>query len=138
MFQSFMKQVLFSGRPVILTGYTLVSIIVSDSDVVVNTIKRRRVFQFRGKAPVQHAKFLNAGSTFDFSLVYGDTDVQSCANSFYDVITCALNEYYPLRTVTITDCDPPFVTPEIKSLLRRKNQRMRAGKIEEANAISEK
>ena len=71
-----MKQVLFSGRPVILTGYTLVSIIVSDSDVVVNTIKRRRVFQFRGKAPVQHAKFLNAGSTLDFSLVYGDTDVQ--------------------------------------------------------------
>jgi len=37
---------------------------------------------------------------------------------------------YPL----ITSPDPVFITPEIKTIVRRKNRLMRKGKIEEASA----
>src|SRR6218665_2398042 len=48
-----------------------------------------------------------------------------------------LNKYYPIRSVTITNREPEFVTPGIKYLLRRKNKLMRKNKIEEAGAVAE-
>ena len=47
-----------------------------------------------------------------------------------------LDIYYPERTVTITSSDPPFVTPVVKQLLRRKNVLMRSGKVEKVAALS--
>ena len=47
-----------------------------------------------------------------------------------------LNIFYPLRTVTVTNRDPYFVTPKIKSLLRKRNRLMRKGRIEKAESIT--
>ena len=43
-----------------------------------------------------------------------------------------------MKTITITSTDPDFCTPEIKSLLRRKNTLMHKGHVEEANSVAEK
>jgi hypothetical protein len=47
-----------------------------------------------------------------------------------------LNTYYPERTVTITAADPPYVTPSIRCMLRKKNKLMRAGRVEQATALA--
>ena len=54
----------------------------------------------------------------------------------YKVLEQWLNNFFPLRSITITDSDPTFITPEIKFLLRRKNSLIRACKIEQANAVA--
>jgi len=36
----------------------------------------------------------------------------------------------------VTSSDPPYVTPAVKALFRRKNRLMRAGRTEEASAIA--
>ena len=47
-----------------------------------------------------------------------------------------LDTYYPNKTISLSNCDPPFVTPEIKLLLRKKNDLMKKGKIEHAGALA--
>jgi len=49
-----------------------------------------------------------------------------------------LNKYYLERTITTTSRDPEYITPDIKAKLRRKNRFMRAGRIEEADALAER
>ena len=47
-----------------------------------------------------------------------------------------INLAFPFRTITVTNNDPKFVTPHIKSMLRQKNALMRRGKVDKANAIA--
>jgi len=47
-----------------------------------------------------------------------------------------LDKFYTLRTVTVTPRDPPYVTPEIKAKLRRKNRLMHMGRVDEAEALA--
>jgi len=47
-----------------------------------------------------------------------------------------LNSFYPQRKITVTSSDPPYITPAVKALLRRKNRLMHAGHTEEACAIA--
>lgn len=49
-----------------------------------------------------------------------------------------LNRFYPERETTVTTADPHFVTPAVKTMLRRKNRLMRAGRVEEAAAIAKR
>jgi hypothetical protein len=37
-----------------------------------------------------------------------------------------MDQFYPEQTITLTSRDPPYVTPAIKSMLRRQNKLMRA------------
>ena len=46
-----------------------------------------------------------------------------------------LDDYYPERTVTIMSADPPYVTPNVKSMLRQKNKLIRSGRVEKAAAL---
>jgi hypothetical protein len=48
-----------------------------------------------------------------------------------------LDRFYPVKTITLSERDPAFVTPEIK-LLRKRNSLMRSGRLEEAGVISAK
>src|SRR5207245_4626376 len=41
-------------------------------------------------------------------------------------------------TISLTSREPSYVTPEIKSTLRRRNLLMRAGRVEEASALGVK
>jgi len=47
-----------------------------------------------------------------------------------------VNEFFPLRTITLSSTEPAYITPEIKNMLRRKNRLMRAGRVEKAGALA--
>jgi len=47
-----------------------------------------------------------------------------------------LDQFYPVREITVTSSDPHYVTPAVKAMLRRKNRLMRAGRVDEAGAMA--
>ena len=55
---------------------------------------------------------------------------QSNFDIMYGVMSDLLSMFYPERKITVTSSDPPYVTPAVKALLRRKNRLMRAGRTE--------
>jgi len=63
-------------------------------------------------------------------------DTKAACDSFYATALDLLNNFYPERTITLSSCDPSYMTPEIKAKLRRKNRLMRAGRVEEASALA--
>ena len=63
-------------------------------------------------------------------------DVQSNFDTMYGVMIDLLDWFYPEHEITVTSSDPPYVTPTVKAMLRRKNRLMRAGRTEEADAIA--
>jgi len=54
----------------------------------------------------------------------------------YSLMYDLLNQFYPEREITVTSSDPHYVTPQVKAVLRRKNSLMRAGRTDEADALS--
>jgi hypothetical protein len=83
------------------------------------------------------SNFLNNSSLIDWSLVLTASDLQDSFDLFYKQIDCMFNLHFPLSTVTLTSRDPPHVTPRIKSILRKRNRHMHAGRIELAAACTE-
>jgi hypothetical protein len=69
--------------------------------------------------------------------VTDNSSLQALFDSFYATLSQLLYHYFPLKTVTTSDRDPPFVTPAIKSALRKRNLLAKQGKPEEAEALSE-
>lgn len=49
-----------------------------------------------------------------------------------------LDRFYPEREITVMSTDQYFVTPAVKSMLRRKNRLMRTGRVEEAGAMAKR
>jgi len=100
----------------------------------------KRVYRrlFRRRSPAQHARFLEYASTLCVELDENKS-AQSNFDTMYGVMTGLLDRFYPEREITVTSSDPPYVTPPakaLKTLLRRKNNLMRAGRTEEAGAIA--
>src|SRR6218665_44128 len=93
---------------------------------------------YRRRTPGQHAELLAHLSKFDDSPMMSATDPSKAWDIFYDTINVWLDQHYPLRTVTVTSREPPYMTLDLKFLLRRKNGLMRRGRLEEASAISTK
>src|SRR6218665_1402716 len=86
---------------------------------------------FRRRSPEQHANLLLNLRNFDC----GDKEViepEQAWREFYDVTLGWLKQFYSLRTVTVTSRDSPFVTPELKFLLRHRKRLMWRGRINEA------
>ena len=65
-------------------------------------------------------------------------DAQSAFDMFYADLLSMLDTFYPMHTATVTNRDPYFVTPKIKSLLRKRNKLMHRGKVEKAESITKK
>ena len=114
------------------------AIIAHNTGIITTHSKTSTVVQFRKKSPSQHANFLanTPLSVFDGTILIDS--VEDIANNFYEIASHILNKFYPLKTTTITSGDPSFITPEIKTLLRKKNYLMRANKYEEASAVADK
>jgi len=93
--------------------------------------KSRTQLTFRRRSPNQHALFLSHLSSLDITF---DTSnpVQTNFDQFYMMLLSLLDRFYPQRKITITSTDPYFITPTVKSQLRRKNKLLRAGRVEEA------
>jgi hypothetical protein len=100
------------------------------------------LLSFRQKTPAQHALFLQHVSNITFNNPFPTVSSVPSVNTqaefdyFYTASLDLLNQFYPQRTITVTSRDPEYVTAEIKSKLRRKNRLMRAGRVEEAGALS--
>jgi len=97
---------------------------------------------YRRHTPAQHARFLQYAVSTDLTNPFPTVSTDPAANTqaefdyFYTVARNLMDEYYPEQTITLTSRDPPYITPVIKSMLRRKNKLMRAGRVEEAGALS--
>jgi len=97
--------------------------------------KRRHQRSFRLRTPAQHARFLEYASALNIDLD-DSADAQTNFDTMYDVMLDLLDTFYPEREITVTSSDPPYVTPTVKALLRRKNRLMRAGRTDEAGSIA--
>src|SRR6218665_3838882 len=74
--------------------------------------------QFRRRTPSQHASLMNDLCSYDDSSLLAETDPEKAWNDFYATTSDWLDKYYPIRQVTITSREPPFMTPDTKFLLR--------------------
>ena len=98
--------------------------------------KKKTVCTFRRRTPAQHAAFLAKLKLFDWISVISCKDADQAFHNFYEIIVSLLDMFYPLKSITVCDKDPYFITPEIKFLLRTKNKLMRSGKLQAADSLS--
>ena len=87
---------------------------------------------------MQHVTSVNFENPRPIASSDPSINTQGEFDHFYTTSIQLLNQYYPERTITVTDRDPDLVTPEIKAKLRRKNRLMRAGRVEETGALVER
>ena len=57
---------------------------------------------------------------------------------FLEVLTLLVNTSVPVNVVRLGPRDPPFITPVIKQLLRKRNYLRRRARYLEANSLAEK
>jgi len=100
--------------------------------------KTKAQHQYRARTPDQHAAFLLSQSHSSWEDVLCETDVQKAFDAFYDRALTALDIFYPVHCVTLSNRDPHFVTPRIKSLLRQRNRLMRKGSVAAANSLTDR
>jgi len=112
------------------------AIVAVSSGVVRSRAKTRVRVEVMRRSPDQHAALLRALSDADLSGLTGITEPQAAWDHFYAECHKRLREFYPKRKVTMTSADPPYFTPSLKLLLRRKNRLMRAGRLDEASACA--
>ena len=102
--------------------------------------KTSRTFTFRKHTSEQHAHFLCSVAAFSTPITFNaDNDNPHVSfDQLYDTLHQLLDTFYPVHSVTITSADPPYVTPRVKYMLRRKNHLMRSGQVEKAAALADK
>ena len=113
------------------------AIIVHNSGLIITKLKLSTIAKYRRKTPAQHAAFLCTPVDIFYD-VYRLENSYDIADCFYQIAGYFLDKFYPMRTVSIFSADPDSMTPEIKILLRKKNNLMHSGKIEEASAVAGK
>src|SRR5664279_3308100 len=122
----------YDGIKVVKSAVTSdhMAIIAYSGEVVKTVGKTRRVCKFRKHTAAQHAHFLSSVLS-PVHIVNQDGDPQDEFDRLYNSMPELLDAYYPERTVTITSADPPYVTPAVKCMMRRKNKLMRLGRCED-------
>src|SRR6218665_3369120 len=91
---------------------------------------------FQRRSPNQHANMFHDLTNYDTSHLTSIENPQQAWDAYYRKMYGLLDKYYPIRTVTMTNREPAFVTPPIKFLLRRKNKLMRKNRVEEVGALA--
>ena len=105
------------GRPLVNWSIQLVYHSLSHSTLTISLAVSFAFFTF-----VQRLTHCLADD--QFSLIYSD---------FIKIVKYLLNSAIPSKTVSMSYRDPPFITPQIKVLLRKRNKLRRRGKIQEAD-----
>jgi len=127
-------------KPLVNTDHS--AVVAYNGPVITSQYKQKTRVIFRKRNPELNANYLNHCSnlpqTFFIPELTPSIDPQCVYDHFYAAVHSLMDHHYPERTVTVTSADPHFITPEIKSTLRRKNRLMHAGKIEQANALASK
>ena len=92
---------------------------------------------FRKKSPNKHAMFMELLKGVDWNGIKAESlSFQESVDAFYEILIKCWDQIYPPRTITITNKNPPFITPEIKHLLRYKNVLMKAGKRTKSDSVA--
>jgi hypothetical protein len=65
-----------------------------------------------------------------------EPDVNACFDAFNETVTKMIEHHIPKKQITMRSSEPWFITPLIKSLLRKRNQLKRKGRIIQADTIS--
>jgi hypothetical protein len=100
--------------------------------------KSRRVIKFYDVRE-QHIMCLSkALMEHNWNGILLDDNVSSSYDSLTTTLHQFINQFIPIRQVTITEGCPTFITPLIKSLLRKRNHFMRKGQLDKANNLSVK
>ena len=68
--------------------------------------------------------------------LFSTVDVQDAFDQYYGILWSVLEFVYSLKSITLSNNDPKFITPQIKSLLRVRNRLMHKGKMEAADSIT--
>lgn len=109
-----------------------------DNEVIMDRCKTSIRSTFRPRSAKQFQLLGISCNIIDWKSVYDSTCTQTAFDRFYGIVLCALNDIFPERSVSITSRDPPFMTAPIKLMLRNKNRLMRAGRVQQADALSVK
>ena len=72
----------------------------------------------------------------DWSFIYNCKSIEISFSSFYVFMKAALDLFFPIKRITIKSRDPPYMTPYLKHLLRRKNHLHRHGRLAAAEALA--
>ena len=104
--------------------------------IIMTLTKIKTVRKFRRRSPEQHAAFLQHISARNDLFELRDGGVIEEFDPFYSCALELLERFYPERSVTVSNRDPYYVTPQIKHMLREKNRLMRTRNIDAANALA--
>ena len=85
----------------------------------------KRVIKFYDVRQPNTDNLNQALCTYNWSHLTIDRDIGSVCNAFRIVIEWHINMFVPHKQVTLSSNTPSFVTPLIKSLLRKRNKLMR-------------
>ena len=88
--------------------------------------------------PSQNAAFLGRMKDYEF-VVNEHCSVHEEFDGFYEsmiALNALMNQFFPEKTITMTDKDPDYITPAIKAKLRLKNKLLRQGKMEQADVYT--
>jgi len=100
--------------------------------------KKRTVLQYRPRTPDQHPAFWHTSLTSTGTTLLTLLILKLLLIFFMLTALSMLDTFYPLHTVTVTNRDPYFVTPKIKSLFRKHNRLMRRGRIEKPESVTKR
>jgi hypothetical protein len=143
--QGHMLDRIYSSEPMYLTSKVVQSAVPTahkaivargDNSFIKDVNKTSTSVSFRKRTPARAASLLSELSHVDWSDFYCLSGTQPLFDYFYDLIVALLDKHYPVTSATVTTRDPPFVTPAIKVMLRRKNRLMRGGRLAEANVLA--
>ena len=73
------------------------AIILTNGELIVNTLKVKRKVTFRCKSPKQHYELLSFCQRFHDGHILYSSSVQECADLFYASVENLLEKFYPLK-----------------------------------------
>ena len=83
------------------------AVIAFSGDVIRSINKSRRVCTYRKHTAAQHARFLASAPDVAALAVNPDGNPQEEFDRIHNVMLQIPDDYYPVRTITITSADPP-------------------------------
>lgn len=101
--------------------------------------KKRRVCTYRPHGLSLVGKYLANVTENDFLYKcesLDETNFNKACDDFIAKCKFVLDKFFPLKSITLTSSDPPFITMGIKAALRKRNKLMRKGKLQEAENLT--
>lgn len=95
----------------------------------------RRCFDVRAPNLIELQTSL---ARYNWNILMCDTNVDSVYSDFVKIVNFYISQHIPSRRVNLGKNAPKYITPLVKTLLRRRNRLLRAGKCEIAGELSGK